>query len=99
MDPGEPDTLLHAPDGAPKRILDRNGPGHARGRVPAGHPEGYLEGFANLYFEAALAIRAHREGHLPLEGVSPSRGCVFGVAFVDTCVRSSRRDAVWVALA
>ena len=34
-------------------------------RVPPGHPEGYLEGFANIYKEAAAAILAAREGKAP----------------------------------
>ena len=70
-------------------------------RIPPGHPEGYLEGFANIYTEAAMAIRAHAAG------MPPPEGCVYptvqdglaGVAFVDACVRSSRRNAAWVSLA
>ena len=34
-------------------------------RVPSGHPEGYLEGFANIYSEVARAIRAARDGGKP----------------------------------
>ncbi|SDN51173.1 Predicted dehydrogenase [Lutimaribacter pacificus] len=69
-------------------------------RIPAGHPEGFLEAFANIYAEAAAAIRAARTGaplppgvHFPgiAEGVE-------GVAFVEACVRSSRRNAAWVSL-
>tara|TARA_R110000868_G_scaffold237132_4_gene491279 strand:+ start:18925 stop:20040 length:1116 start_codon:yes stop_codon:yes gene_type:complete len=69
-------------------------------RVPAGHPEGYFEAFANLYREAASAIRAHRTGAALPEGVvfpSVADG-VEGVAFVEACVRSSARDAKWVTL-
>ena len=48
----------------------RGGPGNtaeaARGsRMPAGHPEGYIEGFANLYRDAAELIRARRAGSTP----------------------------------
>ena len=70
-------------------------------RVPAGHPEGYLEGFANIYAEAARAIRARAAGQpIPGDVVFPtSLDGVKGVAFVDACVRSSARNAAWVTLA
>ena len=61
-------------------------------RVPAGHPEGYLEGFANIYTEAARAIRAHREGR-PVEPDVDFPGIadgVAGVAFIEAAVRLSR---------
>jgi predicted dehydrogenase len=69
-------------------------------RIPPGHPEGFFEAFANLYSEAALAIRAHRSGAPLPEGVTfPSIGDgVEGVAFVEACVRSSGRNAAWVTL-
>ena len=69
-------------------------------RVPSGHPEGYLEGFANIYAEAARAIIARREG-TPLDPAVTFPGMkegLEGVAFVDACVRSSKRDAAWVIL-
>ncbi len=69
-------------------------------RIPPGHPEGFFEAFANLYSEAALAIRAHRSGAALPEGVTfPSiDDGVEGVAFVEACVRSSKRNAAWVTL-
>ena len=70
-------------------------------RVPAGHPEGYLEGFANIYAEAARAILARREGAAPDPAITyPGlKEGLEGVAFVDACVRSSRRNGAWVKLA
>ena len=99
----EPNTLWHTPFGAPPRRLTRGnaGTGAAAGRVtriPPGHPEGYLEGFATIYSEAAAAIRAHGAGLAPPDGVvypSVDDGLA-GVAFVDACVRSSARGGVWV---
>lgn len=75
------------------------GPAAALTRVPAGHPEGYLEGFANLYAEAAAAILARREGRDPPEGLlfPGIREGVEGMEFIDACVRSSAAKAVWVA--
>jgi predicted dehydrogenase len=104
-DQEQPNHLWHTPFGAPKRLITRGGAGAGTAaarmtRVPPGHPEGYLEGFANIYAEAAAAIRANREGRAPADAVSfpgISDG-LFGVRFVDACVRSSARDADWVRL-
>ena len=101
----DPNYLWHTPLGEPKRLLTRNGAGATEAgtrlsRIPPGHPEGYLEGFANLYGEAAEAILAAREGKAPPDGViyPTARDGLAGVRFVDACVRSSRADAGWVAL-
>ncbi|MBC7141004.1 MAG: Gfo/Idh/MocA family oxidoreductase [Rhodobacteraceae bacterium] len=102
----EPNTLWHSPFGEPRRRLTRGGAGTGAAaarmsRIPPGHPEGYLEGFANIYAEAARAIRARRAGEAtPAEVVFPTvRDGLVGVAFVDACVRSSARNAAWVRLA
>lgn len=101
----EPNTLWHSPLGQPLRRLTRAnvGTGEAANRVsrtPPGHPEGYLEGFANIYSEAALAIRATAAGQpIPAQVVFPSvQDGLTGVAFVDACVRSSRMNAAWVKI-
>ncbi len=102
----EPNSLMHSPFGQPPRRLTRGnaGVGEAANRVsriPPGHPEGYLEGFATIYSEAAAAIRAHQAGVAPDGAVLyPSVGDgLLGVAFVDACVRSSARNSAWVTLA
>jgi predicted dehydrogenase len=101
----DPNYLWYTPLGEPKRLLTRGGAGAgpeaARvSRTPSGHPEGYLEGFANIYAEAARAILARRGGKaVPAEVVFPTiEDGVEGVAFVDACVRSSERNAAWVSL-
>jgi predicted dehydrogenase len=101
----DPNYLWFTPFGEPKRLITRNGSGagEAAGRVsrvPPGHPEGYLEGFANIYSEAAQAIRAARlQQPVPPDVVYPT---VFdglkGVQFVSACVKSSARNAAWVKL-
>jgi len=101
----DPNYLWVGPLGQPRYRLTRGGAGSGAEaarltRVPAGHPEGYLEGFANLYAEAARAMVARRAGVAPdaavrFPGLSDG---VEGVAFVDACVRSSRRNAAWVRL-
>ena len=100
-----PNHLWHTTHGEPTRRLTRNGPGTGGAaarvsRIPGGHPEGYLEGFANVYTDAALAIRAHQRGEPAPEGVDlPTlEDGIEGVAFVEACVRSAARDAAWVEL-
>ncbi|MGJ5619406.1 Gfo/Idh/MocA family protein [Sulfitobacter sp. MF3-043] len=101
-----PNQLWHTPFGAPRRLITRGGAGSdgAAGRVtrvPPGHPEGYLEGFANIYTEAANAITAHREGNdVPADVLFPTvQDGLRGVAFIDACQRSSARNAAWVKVA
>ena len=101
----DPICLWHTPLGESKRLITRNGAGAggAAGRVsriPPGHPEGYLEGFANIYSEAAAAIRAKRNGRDPgPDVIYPTiEDGVRGVAFVDACVKSSRRRGAWINL-
>lgn len=95
----EPNALWHTPLGEPRRRLTRNGPGTAAlGRIPAGHPEGFLEAFATLYDDAAAAIRAHRRGaESPVLATLPGLADgMEGMAFIDACLRSSQRNAAWV---
>ena len=99
----DPNYLWFTPLGQPKRLITRGGAGAGAAaarmsRVPPGHPEGYLEGFANIYLEAAAAIRAHQSGATPdaaLTYPSLAEGLA-GVAFVDACVRSSAKNAAWI---
>tara|TARA_R110000737_G_scaffold175098_2_gene200354 strand:- start:1030 stop:2142 length:1113 start_codon:yes stop_codon:yes gene_type:complete len=99
----DPNYLWFTPFGAPKRLLTRNGAGATAGnqsasRIPPGHPEGYLEGFANIYNEAADLIVAARDGKMPDHLLPTVQDGLEGVAFIDACVRSSKRDAAWVKL-
>jgi len=101
----DPNYLWHTPFGQPKRLLTRNGAGAGAAatrvsRIPPGHPEGYLEGFATIYSEAAAAILAARDGKpAPDDIIYPSvRDGLKGVQFVDACVKSSARNAAWVPL-
>ncbi|HTG08667.1 MAG TPA: gfo/Idh/MocA family oxidoreductase, partial [Bradyrhizobium sp.] len=69
-------------------------------RIPAGHPEGYLEGFATIYAEIARAIVAARTGASPPVNVmfpTVADGAL-GVHFIASCVRSSNEGSVWVSL-
>ena len=99
----DPNYLWHTPFGEPKRLITRGGAGAGDAaarvsRIPPGHPEGYLEGFATIYSEAAEAIIAHRDGaQISDEVMFPTiDDGLKGVQFVDACVRSSARNAAWV---
>ncbi|HCL66543.1 MAG TPA: oxidoreductase [Rhizobium sp.] len=98
-----PNHLWFTPFGEEKRLITRNGAGAGASaarvsRIPAGHPEGYLEAFATIYSEAALAINASKSG----KAVDPAvvyptiDDGVKGVAFVEACVASSKGNGAWV---
>tara|TARA_R110002111_G_scaffold1073_18_gene7663 strand:+ start:1767 stop:2912 length:1146 start_codon:yes stop_codon:yes gene_type:complete len=100
-----PNRLVHTPFGKPPCILTRGGPGlgpeaERMSRVPPGHPEGYLEGFANIYSEAAAAIVAFRNNQTPDKAVHfPTvNDGVEGVAFIVACVESSKADSAWTEI-
>jgi len=67
-------------------------------RIPAGHPEGYLEAFGNIYREAFRAITAEVEGRpLPKDLDFPTiDDGIEGMAFIETVVKSSKLGAKWV---
>jgi hypothetical protein len=71
-------------------------------RVPAGHPEGYLEAFAQVYRDAAALILARIEGRpadpLALQVATVQDG-VDGHRFIAAVLQSHARDGAWVALA
>lgn len=71
----------------------------AHTRIPAGHPEGYLEAFANIYRNFAICLRARLEGTTPdpiyTDFPTVSDG-VRGMLFIQKVVESSRKGAVWV---
>ncbi len=102
-----PNQLWFTPFGEPKRLITRAGAGAGPAaarvtRIPSGHPEGYLEGFATIYSEAAQAIRAARR-----KGAKPPKDVLYptvadgveGVAFVEACVKSSKKNGAWTKLA
>ncbi len=102
-----PETLLFTPLGGQQRTLRRGGAGvsasaaHAT-RTPGGHPEGYLEGFAQIYTDAAELIRAHGEGREPNAFAKLAPGVedgVRGVAFIEAAVASSKANGAWTLLA
>ncbi|WP_254446575.1 Gfo/Idh/MocA family protein [Ruegeria sp. HKCCD8929] len=100
-----PNAMTFTRFGQPKQIMTRGGAGATKGglrtiRVPPGHPEGYIEGFATIYSEAAALIREAgvnpRRSHLnQLPGIMDGR---LGMQFIMACIRSSMADARWTSL-
>jgi len=100
----DPNRLWHTPLGEPTRLLTRGGAGTGEAaaavtRIPAGHPEGYLEGFANLYTDVAEVIVALREGREPPASLCPdvSDGLT-GLRFINAVVGSSADGGKWTML-
>lgn len=103
----DPNYLTFTPLGQPPQLIRRNGAGaravagHAS-RIPAGHPEGYLEAFAQLYSDLAEQLTARREGRAPdpasllVPGIEDG---VAGLRFIEGVLESSRRNAAWVKVA
>jgi predicted dehydrogenase len=101
-----PNQLMWSPFGQPTQTIARaTGAALASAarisRVPAGHPEGYLEAFATLYAEIAQAIRAIRRGGAKADNAVQFPTVVDGlqgVEFIEAVVASSKRGARWVRL-
>ncbi|WP_253868546.1 Gfo/Idh/MocA family protein [Microbulbifer sp. THAF38] len=94
---GEPVALLKA--GADCEYLDDEV--RALCRTPQGHPEGYIEAFANIYRDFAAQVRCRRQ-ELPIKESSVVGDIDAGVramAFVRGALESSRANSSWVALA
>lgn len=102
----EPNTLLLKWPDRPVEVL-RTGMGYlgasaaAGTRIPPGHPEGYLEAFANIYRNFSGHLCAVLEGReadaLTLDYPKIGDG-IRGMAFLDAAVRSSANNARWTAL-
>lgn len=101
----DPNYLDYTPLGEPPRRITRGGSGSnaVAGRVtriPPGHPEGYLEGFANIYREFADQLQNRKRGAKPdpdvtFPGIDDGAE---GVRFIETVIKSSKRDGRWVDL-
>jgi predicted dehydrogenase len=94
----EPNSLWLLRPEQPKQLLRANGPqlsarARAGSRIPAGHPEGYLEAFANIYADFGDAIRqllagaTLREIQTEFPGIDAG---IRGMAFIETAVASSK---------
>ena len=99
----EPNTLLFKPTAAPWQRVRSGGnsvsaSSAAATRLPGGHPEGYLEAFANIYRAVCSDIRRRGRGE-PLVGGYPTiEDGVRGMRFISGAVESSRRGSQWIDL-
>lgn len=101
----EPNRLLFSRYGRPTETITRGGPGLGKAatsatRIPSGHPEGYLEAFANIYRDFADLLTAWPDGP---SGSTPSLlpGVTDGaraVQFMIAAIQSSRAGATWLDL-
>ena len=93
-----PNEMIFAKRGAARQILTRGGAGLGDGadrwtRIPPGHPEGYLEGFANLYQDIARQLCGDITD-MPLPSISDGMD---GMWFISACQESARSGTVWVS--
>jgi predicted dehydrogenase len=93
-----PDLLEFTPLDKATRLL-RRGDGVTRTptRIPAGHPEGYLEAFATLYSDAADLLEQRLAGGAEQDGdvLADAQDGLAGMRFIDACVRSSQAGGGW----
>jgi predicted dehydrogenase len=94
----EPNTLTLRWLDRPAEIVRANGPGLQQStmgllRIPAGHPEGYVEAFANLYRAFAAAIRGGEQGWFP--GVPDG---LRTMKFVEAVVTNAAADQKWTKI-
>jgi predicted dehydrogenase len=102
----EPNALVHAPIDAPRQILTRGSPwlGEAARRacrLPAGHPEAFLEAFANVYLGVAADIQARLDGSTA-DPVAADYARIEdgarGVRFIEATVESARSERKWTTV-
>jgi predicted dehydrogenase len=100
-----PEALRFTPYGEPTRLIQRGGPANTAlavegSRMPGGHPEGYIEGFANLYRGAAELISARRGAREPNATAKLTPNVLDGargVAFIEAATASSRNNGAWTS--
>ena len=89
--------------GHAKKILTRAGPGtgswaNIATRIPSGHPEGFIEGFANIYRETADLIDAYREKKSITSLIPTVDDGLRGMRFIDKAVASNQAGSIWQSL-
>jgi predicted dehydrogenase len=100
----QPNELYWTPLGEPTRIVTRgsaamNAAGARTSRIPAGHPEGYIDAFGALYNEIAMHLLARRHGGDPGAAQFPTiDDGLHGVLFIETVQASSRTGGSWTSM-
>lgn len=99
-----PMELLYAPLNQPVRILTANKEYCYEAcvqqcRLPAGHPEGFYEAFANVYHAYCLHLLEKKGEAVPGGFRYPTiEAGIAGLRFTDACVRSAKSGNLWVEL-
>jgi predicted dehydrogenase len=93
----EPNSLWFKPREGAAQLLRTGGAGTGSAaavatRIPAGHPEGYIEGFGNIYREFAQLLAGENGADHAVPGISAA---LRGMAFVETAVASSASGSQW----
>lgn len=97
----EPNTLIFKTNSGTKLIRtgvgDLSDAAKAHTRIPAGHPEGYVEAFANIYRNFAKAVVAHKNGTTPdpVYDFPTAYDGLRGMKFMDTVLKSAASDEKW----
>jgi predicted dehydrogenase len=100
----EPNDLIVKDARSPRQVY-RRGNGYINGaaaehtRIPFGHPEGFIEAFANVYNCASVAIKDEIAGKFPRKSgydFPDIRDGIIGMAFIETVVKSSKSKEKWV---
>ena len=83
------------------KIITRGGPIHkdssmANVRIPPGHPEGYLEGFAQIYTDAADVIQGSDKASQLLEILPNAEDGLHIMKFINASVKSSNNNSEWI---
>ena len=101
----QPNQLRVARLGEPPFMISRGSSGAGpeasmATRVPAGHPEGYIEAFAQLYRDFASLIESRQRGKAvdPRHPLPTAVDGLRGVRFIEAAIASSRDDAAWISL-
>lgn len=100
----EPNSLIHRTNSSYRVLRTNVGSLHqaasAHSRIPAGHPEGFLEAFANIYRNFAYAVRAHQEGKPqdPLYDFPTVEDGLRGLKFIEAVLASSKSESKWTQL-
>jgi predicted dehydrogenase len=99
-----PNELIVKDARAPREIYRRGndyitGPAADCTRIPFGHPEGFIEAFANVYNSAMVAVKDEIAGKFPRKSgydYPDIRDGIIGMAFIETVVKSSKAKEKWV---
>tara|TARA_Y100001954_G_scaffold117788_1_gene127234 strand:- start:265 stop:963 length:699 start_codon:yes stop_codon:yes gene_type:complete len=97
-----PNFLKFSRLGESLRTLSRGGPSigslaRDATRIPSGHPEGFIEGFANIYSDTADLIIAHRSNSKTNSLAPTINDGIRGMQFIETAVKSSTSGGVWLS--